>query len=147
MRGSPLLQCLISAIAFALFAIPLVRLTVARPNEKPANRTAVEVAEPASTRHTFVRIRFAHLPHTLSLKQSNRELIPVSLNPLTSPIEIETSLPITQDSLELALAAQWPDGTPDTAITVELEPDELDTRRETRWSSSFILKEILNFKW
>ncbi len=138
---------MIGAIAFALFAIPLARLTVARPDETTANQTSVKVAEPAGTRHTFVRIRFAHLPQSLSLKQSNKELIPVTSVPLTSPIEIEVSLPITQNSLELALAAQWPDGTPDTAITVELEPDELDTRRETRWSGNSILQEILNFKW
>jgi hypothetical protein len=147
MRGSPLLHCLIGAIAFALFAIPLARLTIARPNEIPAHRTSEEAAKPAGTKHTFIRIRFAHQPQSLSLKQSDKELIPASSTPLTSPIEIETSLPITPDGLELSLAAQWPNGTPDTAITVELEPNELDTRRETRWSDKFISQEILNFKW
>ncbi len=147
MRGSPLLHCLIGAIAFALFAIPLVRLTVAHADAIPANGTSIKAAEHAGTKRTFIHIRFAHQPKSLSLKQGNKELIPVSSTPFASPIETEASLPITQDGVELTLAAQWPDGTVDTAITVELEPDELDTRRETRWSGGFLLNEILNFKW
>ena len=147
MRGSPLLHCLIGAIAFALFAIPLVRLTVARADVMPADRSSAEVAEPPGTKHTFIRIRFAHPPKSLSLKQGGRELIPASTSPLPSPIETEVSLPVIKDGLELVLAARWPDGTADTAVTVELEPDELDARRETRWSTGPVLNEILGFKW
>ncbi len=147
MRGSPLLQCLIGAVAFALFAIPLVRLTVARSAMPRTNEATARAAETATVRHTFIRIRFAHLPKTLSLRHDGRELIPPSASGLVSPFETATSMPVSTEGIDLALTARWPDHTPDTAVTVELEPDELDARRETRWSAGSAMDETLSFKW
>lgn len=39
--------------------------------------------------------------------------------------------------------SKWPEGTPDTALTVEVEPDGFETRSETRWSTGSALSEIL----
>lgn len=147
MRGSPLLQCLIGAIAFALFAVPLARLTFARAEVKPMGRASQTTPETAGAKHAVIRVRYAHPPKSLSLKLGGRELIPASTSPRPSPVETATELAIPQGGIELVLAACWPDGTPDTAVTVELEPDEFDTLRETRWSSGPALNEILSFKW
>jgi hypothetical protein len=147
MRGSPLLQCLVGAIAFALFAIPLTRLTLARMDAHPMEPASQTTAESAGKRHTFIRVRLAHPPESLSLKLNGREIIPSPTPPIPSLIETEASLPLSKDGIELMLAARWPEGTPDTAVTVELEPDELDARRETRWSAGPALNEILSFKW
>lgn len=147
MRGSPLLQCLIGALGFGLFAIPLVQLTFARAAVAPTTRTAPAAAAASDARHTFIRLRFAHPPKFCSLKLGGVELMPQSAVPPGSPIETEARLAIPSGGIDLALTAQWPGGTPDTAVTVELEPDELDARRETRWSTGPALTEILSFKW
>jgi hypothetical protein len=143
-RGSPLLHFLIGVIAFALFAIPVSRLTVAR-EESPATEKPESSAEEAGApRRTFIRVRVAHVPQSLSLKLGDRELLP---SPATSPVETEATIGIPKDGLELALNAKWPDGTPDTAVTIELEPDELESRRETLWSTGPALNGIITFKW
>jgi len=147
MRGSPLLQCLIGAIAFALFAVPLARLTFARAEVKLKDRASQAPPETAGARRTFIRVRCAHAPESLSLKLAGKELIPRSTSAFPSLLETEAPIPASREGVELKLAARWPGGTPDTAVTVELEPDELDALRETRWSSGPELNEILNFKW
>lgn len=145
MRGSPLIQCLVGALAFALFAIPLARLTIARPGVVVSSVPAP--ANAAEARHTIIRIRFAHPPQTLTLKLADRDLLPPLPSPVASPFEAEALLPFTKDNLELNLTAQWPEGTPETALTVELEPDELDSRAQTLWSAGAVLNSILTFQW
>ncbi len=147
MRGSPLLQCLIGAVAFALFAMPLARLTVARPAMPRTEAATARAAESATVRHTFIRIRFAHPPAAISLRHDGRELIPTSASGLVSPFETGPSLPVSMEGIDIALTARWPVNTPDTAVTVELEPDGLDARRETRWAAGAALDETLSFKW
>lgn len=95
---------------------------------------------------TLVRLRFAHRPLTVSLKEGDVELA-VKVDLAASPVEFQTELEVSHDGNELILKATWPEGTPDTALTVELEPDGFDTRRETRWSSAASLDEVLTFTW
>lgn len=148
MRGSPVLHCLFIALAFAAFAVPLARLTVARP-AAPALQGPVAREKPAETggRPTVIRLRFAHAPVHCSLQHGGRELVPAGTTWRHSPVEWETTLPEGREGLELSLNARWEAGVSDTAITVELEPDELETRRETRWSGGSALNEILFFQW
>ena len=40
-----------------------------------------------------------------------------------------------------------PENTPDTALTLEIEPDGLEARSETRWSSAGNLDEVITFSW
>jgi hypothetical protein len=54
---------------------------------------------------------------------------------------------IGEDGDELWVSASWPSGTPDTALTVELEPDGLEQKSETRWSEAGELSEVLTFHW
>jgi hypothetical protein len=49
--------------------------------------------------------------------------------------------------VDVFLSATWPDNTPDTALTLELEPDGLEARSETRWSSAGSLDEVITFSW
>jgi hypothetical protein len=48
---------------------------------------------------------------------------------------------------DLELTASWADGTPETALTLEIEPDGNEERSQTRWSSGTALNEILTFIW
>ena len=144
MRGSPLLHVALAIAAFALFAIPLSRVTHARV---PSEAGVAPFARPATSAvHTFIRVRLAHLPKSLSLKLDGREMLPSSA-PSSLTFEAELSIAIIKDGTEFTIAAQWPEGTPDTAVTVEIEPDELDSRKETVWSSGPALDGIIHFSW
>ncbi len=147
MRGSPPLHLFICLLGFALLALPLARLTFARPDivaMKDANQSAPVTS---TSTPTLIRIRFAHAPETLSLKLGVKELAPSPISHLPSPLEIRAAVPIPADGIELILNATWPQGTPDTAITVELEPDDKDARTQTCWSRGAQMSEVLSFSW
>lgn len=143
MRGAPPLHLVLLAVAFALFAIPLAQLTFARQETVMVKAEAPKTASIKT--EALLRIRFAHVPQSLSLKMGDRELMP-SL-PLISPLEIRTDMAIPAEGLDLMLDVAWPAGTPETAVTIELEPDGLDIQSHTRWSSGAQLHEILPFLW
>jgi hypothetical protein len=49
--------------------------------------------------------------------------------------------------VDVFLSATWPQNTPDTALTLEIEPDGLEARSETRWSAAGSLDEVITFSW
>lgn len=143
MRGAPPLHLVILAVAFALFAIPLAQLTFARHETVMEKR---EIPKTVVTRtETLLHIRFAHVPRSLSLKLDDRELIPSV--PFVSPLDVRTEMVIPSDGIDIMLDVTWPEGTPETAVTIELEPDGLDTKSQTRWSTGGQLREILPYTW
>lgn len=141
MRGSPPLHLALFLIGFAFLAVPLVKLTSA-----PAARTAfTPVAAVVSEKvPVLVRLRFAHPPVKVRLALGSQILVD---GPVQSPHELTHEIKLPPDGIELSLSATWPDGTPDTAVTVELEPDALDARSETRWSIGPSLEEVIPFVW
>lgn len=94
----------------------------------------------------LIRIRHAHRPLSVSLKSEGQELLP-KLDLSASPAEVSAKIEVSHDGNEFNLEAVWPPGTPDTALTVEIEPEGLDVRTETRWSTDTGLHEILTFTW
>jgi hypothetical protein len=157
MRGFPPLQIFILGLLFAVLAVPLVQLTgkasPALGADKPQDSSVVK----GGTEHpegehkhiqvpALIRLRYAHRPESISLKSEGEELL-TNLD-LSSPlIEIKTDIEISHQGNEFSLEAQWPGGTPDTALTLEIEPDGFDMRSETRWSSEAALHEILTLIW
>ena len=140
MRGFPPIQIFLLALAFVVLAVPLSHLTGTVTQAKTA---AVKVVEEKSVK-TLVRLRYAHKPVTLSVKIADKELM-VGIQ--ASPIELTTALPSVKDGVDVFLSATWAEGTPDTSITLELEPDGLASRSETRWSSGGSLDEVITFEW
>jgi hypothetical protein len=144
MRGSPPLHLVLFAVGFALLAIPLAQLTFARPERQAA--TQVEKASTATP--TLIRLRFAHAPKSVSLKQHDGpELLSGTSGPPGAEIEARGDLRISEDTIELLLDVTWPEGTPDTAVTVDLEPDEKELQGQTRWSTGARLEEVLSYQW
>jgi len=140
MRGFPPIQIFLLCLAFIVLAIPLSQLTGAASHAKAA---AVKVVEGQSVK-ALLRLRYAHKPSKLSLKIGKKELM-AEIG--ASPIELDTSLPSAKDGVDVFLSATWAEGTPDTSITLELEPDGLASRSETRWSSAGSLDEVITFEW
>jgi hypothetical protein len=145
MRGSPPLHLVLFAIGFALLAIPLAELTFARPVQK----LDTSAAAPLGSTPTLIHLRFAHSPKSVSLKQSGGPELLKKLEG-NAPTEIETKvdLEIPEAGIEFFLNVTWPDGTPNTAVTVELQPDEMDPQSLTRWSSGASMNdEVISYKW
>ncbi len=140
MRGFPPIQIFLLVLAFIVLAIPLSHLT-GNAQEKSAPQA---VAKEKQNIKALLRLRFAHKPSTLSLKIAGKELI-TAIDP--SPIEIDAGLASPEEGVDAFLSATWSDGTPDTALTLELEPDGLEARSETRWSSAGGLDEVITFSW
>lgn len=140
MRGFPPIQLFLLCLAFVALAVPLSHLT--------GNTNHAKVIQPAVNEtqsvKALLRLRFAHPPTTLSLKIADKELI-TTLD--ATPIEIDNVLPATQDGVDVFLSATWPQNTPDTALTLEIEPDGLEARSETRWSAAGSLDEVITFSW
>lgn len=145
MRGFPPIQIFLLCLAFAVLAIPLAHLTGSHQLSRGMASGQPPVAKKeAQLRSVWLRLRYAHRPATLSLKVADKELLTAVED---SPIEVKTTLPDVSAGLDAFLSATWAEGTPDTALTLEVEPDGLDTRSETRWSSAASLNEVLSFSW
>lgn len=163
MRGFPPTQIVLLILAFAGLAIPLARLTGSFTNSAAAEaraettgadgrKTVQGGADHPEEEHVheavqaIVRVRFAHRPLTLSLQQEGRELLPKP-DLARSPIEIDAKIEVSHEGNEFIVAATWAGNTPDTALTVEIEPEGFDGRSETRWSSEARLEEVITFQW
>jgi hypothetical protein len=145
MRGSPPLHLVLFAVGFALLAIPLAQLTFARPVQK-VDTSAVA---PPTSKPTLIHLRFAHAPKSVSLKQSGGpELLKKLEGDAPTAIETKVDLEIPQAGIEFLLNVTWPDGTPNTAVTMELQPDEMDSQSQTHWSSGASMQdEVISYKW
>ncbi len=140
MRGSPPIQLFLLVIAFVVLAIPLAYLTGNAPVEPP--KAAKATAKPQEAK-SLVRVRFVHKPEKLSVKLGERELLEKG-DWSDNAVEFEATLPL---SLDLLVAADWAYGAPDQALTLEIEPDGQDTKRETNWSAAGSLNEVYHFQW
>lgn len=144
MRGSPPVQLALLLAGFILVAVPLMQLTSARDLPKPVEPAAIVAHETKVP--TTVRVRFAHKPSKLSLKLGAQDLL-TDADLSASPVETSRDLLLPKEGIEVQASAIWPDGTPDTALTVELEPDAMDSQSQTRWSTGSMLSETLVFQW
>jgi hypothetical protein len=147
MRGFPPLQIFLLALAFGLLAIPLVQLTGNAANvPTPVLRVGEASAAKMENVPTMIRLRYAHKPTSVSLKQAGKELLG-AVDLAESPSETQVKMAISKAGDDLELTASWADGTPETALTLEIEPDGNEARSQTRWSSGTALNEILTFIW
>ena len=144
MRGSPPVQLALLLLGFFAVGVPLVQLTHGR-SEPPAQ---VQNAMPTAVenRPVFVRVRYAHKPLKLVLKKGGEDLL---INPdlAVSPVESHARFAVPVEGLELSLRAEWPPGTPETALTVEVEPDGMEGRSQTCWSIGGRIEDTVTFTW
>jgi len=145
MSGFPPIQIFLLCLAFAIVAIPLGHLT-GLPDlhaTMPAIKSTQKSKEIVSS---IIRLRYAHRPLSVSLKTGSQELLD-AVDLSASPSEVRMPLKISPKGYEAVLTATWPAGTPDSALSIDIEPDGLELRSETRWSSAAQLNEVVTFKW
>lgn len=145
MRGFPPIQLFLLCLTFVALAVPLSHLTGNTSNAKVVKITLINgTPAGAENMRALLRLRFAHKPSTLNLKVADKELV---ASADASPLELHAVLPSAQDGVDVFLSATWPENTPDTALTLEIEPDGLEARSETRWSVAASLDEVITFSW
>ena len=168
MRGSPILHLLVFAAAFGLIAFKVAEYTgkggyahaqhEAEPDhghhEDDDKRQVVEGADShPEGEHVHVKvpahilIHFAHPPTRVSLQQEDAELVGLDLDWTQSPVEVEARIEVAHEGNEMFITADWPKGTPDTALTIEIEPNGFDARAQTVWTDEAELDELILFEW
>lgn len=147
MRGFPPLQIFLLALAFGLLAIPLVQLTGSSVNvPSPLLKLTKPSVAKVETVPALIRLRYAHKPSSISLKQVGRELLQ-AVDLAKSPCETQVQMEISKAGDDVELTATWAEGTPETALTLEIEPDGRELRAQTCWSNGTAVNEILTFIW
>jgi hypothetical protein len=146
MRGFPPLQLVIAIIGLALLAIPLVHLTRGAARSQSSETSAVPPAVKATSRSAVVRVRFAHEPLRLKIRQGDRILLS-AVPAVKSPLESEVPIFIGAQAPDFFVEAAWPAGTPETAVTLEIEPDSLETQADTAWSDQGVMNCLFHLAW
>lgn len=145
MRPSPLILLALVCAGLGLAAVPLARLTRA---ESVVPMPVEATATTASTVPARVRLRFAHAPQSVKVSCGEQVLVETSAGSEPELVrEEDVTLAVPPEGVELLLEVQWPEGTPQTAVGVEIEPDGLDTRADTRWTDTGELAEIIPLIW
>ena len=142
MRGSPPVQLALLLLGFIVVGVPLVELTHGRTES-----TAAESTSPGETkRPVFFRIRCVTPPLKFSIKAGGEDLISSSAAP--SPImEGRKELAFSEERLELLISAEWPAGSPESVLTIEMEPDGWEGRSRFVWSLNNKVEDTVSFTW
>lgn len=142
MTSSPLRQFFPTLGAVILLGFFLYHMTAATPaaQEAPQSAAAQNADVP-----TVITVRCAHRPESLSISLGGRILWQPGAPGLHE--EVECGLPLEDGSVTLTVSARWPEGTPDTPVTLELEPEGRPSASATRWSFGPSLNDSYSFSW
>ncbi len=143
MRGSPPVQLALLLIGFIAVGVPLVQLTHGRSDTVVPKVTTSKAEE---ARPVLIRIRYSQKPSKLEIKKGAESVLPQG-DLAASPVEIYAAFSKVQEELEFSVAAEWPAGTPETALTIEVEPDNLEGRSQTFWSINGRIEDAASFTW
>ncbi|MBS5507907.1 MAG: hypothetical protein KHX31_04655 [Akkermansia sp.] len=143
MTSTPLRQFFPTLGVVLLLGFFLYSMTAATPGAQEADRPAP--AAQAADVPTVITIRCAHRPESLSVSCGGRILWQSGTPGLHE--EVECGLPLEDGSVTLTVSARWPEGTPDTPVTLELEPEGRPSASATRWSFGPSLNDSYSFSW
>lgn len=143
MTSSPLRQFFPALAAVILLGFFLYNMTTGTPAAQEAPRS-IPAAQSADV-PTVITVRCAHRPESISISRSGRTLWQSGTPGLHE--EVECGLPLENGSVTLTVSARWPEGTPDTPVTLELEPEGRQAASATRWSFGPSLNDSYSFSW
>lgn len=123
-----------------VLGFPVWQLTYGREKWRPLEDTAQQGASEEKLR-CDIYIRSAHLFDSVTLTISDS-----SVQLSGEELEMEAYLPVTNELVIGQLTIVWPEGTPETALELELIPDGLPERKVTVWGSGS-LEETVEFDW
>lgn len=143
MTSSPLRQFFPALGVVVLLGLFLYRMTAGTPPAQEVSRPAS--AEQSADVPTVITVRCAHRPEFLSISHGGLVLWQSSTPGLHE--EVECGLPLENGSATLTVSARWPEDTPDTPVTLELEPEGREAASATRWSFGPSLNDSYSFSW
>ena len=144
MRGSPPVQLALLLLGFFVVGVPLVQLTHGRSEAVVPKAVALKAGE---ARPVLVRIRYSQKPSKLEVRKGGENVLPQG-GLAVSPVEIHAAFSrVREEGLEFSVVAEWPAGTPDTALTIEVEPDGFEERSQTFWSIDGRIEDAALFTW
>ena len=149
MKGSPIVRTLVAWVGLVLVGVLLFQMTNADGDSVQGATSSVEVVELSGAVPTMIRIRASHQPGSLVLSHGSEVIAeyktPQELEALEW--EIDSHIADPEQGVELVLTALWADGQENAAVTVELEPDGLETKSQTEWCVGGELSATLFFRW
>lgn len=143
MTGTPLRTFFPTLIVVILLGGLLYKITT--PATTSHISTDLTPTAPTETIRTLITVKCAHQPESLVISCGG-----TPLHQFTAPAlleELECDLPISSAPLTLTVDAHWPTSTPDTPVTLELEPQGKPTISVTRWSFGPDLNDSFSFSW
>lgn len=143
MTSSPLRQFFPALAAVLLLGLFLYKMTEAPPAQPAAPQRAA--TEGTADIPTIMTVRCAHRPESISISHGGRILWKSEAPELHE--EVECGMPLEQNAITLTVSARWPEGTPDTPVTLELEPEGRQAVSATRWSFGPALNDTYSFSW
>ncbi|MEG0023799.1 MAG: hypothetical protein RR553_00690 [Akkermansia sp.] len=146
MFGSPIKQVILTLVGVLLVGLMLWHLTTKRPIEFI---TPIQMNQSQEAMiPCLLTVRCAHTPNSLIIRQGTNILLKITdKESLTIEKEIDISQNKLNQGLSLIVETTWSAGTPETPITLSIEPNGMTTQTETRWSCDNSLHDIYHFSW
>lgn len=145
---APLLRCVLTVIGVLIAGIPLVYLTLPQNNDIRNQQVPPHTPQEQQTRRTFLSLRYTGTPTSGILRYEDSILgeIPEGA---ASPYEMYVELPHQMKAIDIEVELHWPEGAPENAVTLTLEPQGLPARTETQWTGSLgeLLHTIFSLTW
>lgn len=138
MRGSPLLRALLAFVVIALLGWPLSRLTSA--NSEPV--VLVQPKTASKKQDVTIQLTFTTVPKLLTVQHLGKEVW--SETAPQAELEKTISIPYPKDGVDLVFHADFPEGTPLTAMRVKLTDPEGEEHEKTLWGQGGI-DDVLTF--
>ena len=135
MTRFPVVSALFLLLALTAFAIPLVKVTKRDPVPKSPQPT-VENPQPNNLLRADLELFPAHPFSEVKINTGHTSHLLTPNQPFT-----EIFLPRTGTS-PLKISANWPAGTPETALRVEIFPDGQDELSFTIWGQESAFSEL-----
>ena len=143
MTSTPLRQFFPTLGVVILLGFFLYNMTAGTPGAQEADLSSP--AAQAADVPTVITVRCAHRPEFLSISHGGRVLWQSGTPGLHE--EVECGLPLEDGSVTLTVSARWPEGTPDTPVTLELEPEGRPSSSAIRWFFGSFLNDSYFFSW
>ncbi len=143
MTGSPLRQIIPALLGVCLTGCLLYHITA-----PPGAAQVSEVRPAADGAHempVMLCVKCAHRPESIIIRHG-QQIIWQAQAPQTYE-EARCSLPAPAAELTLTVSARWPQDTPDTPITLTLEPEGKHAATGTVWSFGPELNDTCTFSW
>lgn len=142
MRGFPLINAAIILVALGLILVPLIKLT-STPSVGPAFANApADLANDSESVTVSISFRSAHAPESIKVSHLGKTLVDTD----TVQATFEVGMAIPEEGVDLLVEVVWPNGTPDTALEVTLEPTAQESLAQVLWAEGSA-EEILTFVW